>query len=69
MVLDHHADLLASKFEGLLSCGNWIKQALNENDSLKKVVLIGVSDELADAVKTDYKRQSNHIFRIRTFWE
>lgn len=54
IVLDHHADLLTSKFEGLLSCGNWIKQVLKENDSLKHVILIGVSDELADAVRTDY---------------
>lgn len=55
VVFDHHADLLASSFEGILSCGNWIRQILKENDFLKRVILIGVSDELACAVREEFK--------------
>ncbi len=55
VVFDHHADLMVSSFQGILSCGNWIRQILEEQKFLKRVILIGVSDELACAVREDFK--------------
>lgn len=55
VVFDHHADLMTPSFGSLLSCGNWIRQLLAENAFLKQVILIGVCDELAYAVKGEFK--------------
>ena len=54
MVFDHHTDMKPSMFAGLLSCGCWIKEALNALPFLKNVVLIGVADSLADTAEPDY---------------
>lgn len=55
VVIDHHTDLLPPRFEGILSCGNWIRRALSENQMLKNVFVIGVSDHLKDTVDDEYK--------------
>lgn len=55
VVLDHHTDMMDSAFGGLLSCGSWIKRAIEESDSLLNVVLIGVNDELKETIDDAYK--------------
>lgn len=57
MVIDHHTDLLPPRFEGMLSCGNWIRMALRENPMLKNVFVIGVADHLKDTVDEAYKKR------------
>ena len=54
VVFDHHTDMKPSMFAGLLSCGCWIKEALDALPFLKHVVLIGVADSLADTAEPDY---------------
>lgn len=54
VVFDHHTDMKPSMFAGLLSCGCWIKEALDALPYLKNVVLIGVADSLADTAEPDY---------------
>ena len=54
VVFDHHTDMKPSMFAGLLSCGCWIKEALDALPFLKNVVLIGVADSLADTAEPDY---------------
>ncbi|MEY8352747.1 arginase family protein [Lachnospiraceae bacterium 54-53] len=55
VVLDHHTDMVPSRFEGLLSCGNWIRESLSRRECLQNVILLGVSDELAKTVGGKYK--------------
>lgn len=55
VVFDHHTDMKPSLFEGLLSCGCWIKRVLDSQPYLKRVIIIGVADELADSVEPEYK--------------
>lgn len=47
VVFDHHTDMQPSAFQGLLSCGCWLKRTLDENRYLRNVILIGVDDGLA----------------------
>lgn len=54
VVFDHHADLLLPRFEGLLSCGSWIRQAFEDYENMNQVILIGVSDELSHYGKEEY---------------
>ena len=43
-----------SLFEGLLTCGSWIKDVIDTNKYLEKVVLIGTSDKLLKQVDKTY---------------
>ncbi len=46
VVFDHHPDMQPSLFEGLLSCGCWVRTMLEENKYLQKVCIIGASEQL-----------------------
>ena len=46
VVLDHHPDMQQPMFGSLLSCGSWVRVALEQNPYIQKVVLIGVDDNL-----------------------
>lgn len=48
LVFDHHPDMQPSFFEELLSCGCWIKHALEKLEHLKQVVVLGVKKELLE---------------------
>lgn len=60
-VFDHHSDMQPSLFKNLLSCGDWIKEALDENKNLDKVFLIGTDKNLVNSIDKKYKD------RIRVF--
>lgn len=47
-VFDHHPDMQPSFFEELLSCGCWIKHALENLTHLKNVLVLGVKKELLE---------------------
>lgn len=54
VVFDHHTDMQPSLFEGLLTCGSWIKDVIDTNKYIEKVVLIGTSDKLLKQVDKTY---------------
>lgn len=48
VVLDHHPDMQRPMFGELLSCGSWVRVALEQNTLLKQVWLVGVDDKLIE---------------------
>lgn len=44
-VFDHHNDMREPLFSGILSCGGWIRHALETLPDLREVLLIGLGDE------------------------
>lgn len=48
LVLDHHPDMQPSFLEELLSCGCWIKHALEKLPFLREVTVMGVKRELLE---------------------
>ena len=46
VVLDHHPDMQQPMFGELLSCGSWVRAALEQNPLLRQVWLIGVDNKL-----------------------
>ncbi len=50
VVFDHHSDMKESEFFGLLSCGSWILDVVNTNDMVKRVVLVGISEEQKEMI-------------------
>ncbi len=55
VVLDHHTDMIPPRFEGILSCGSWIRQSLEDKECLQNVFLLGVSDELTGTIEEKYQ--------------
>jgi arginase family enzyme len=55
ILFDHHPDMQPPLFESVLTCGSWVKELLDKNRYLQKVVLIGIADKLADAIPDSYK--------------
>ena len=41
VLIDHHTDMQDGSLGDILSCGNWAQNVLDENEYLKKLVLVG----------------------------
>ena len=54
VVFDHHTDMQGSLFENLLSCGCWVKDVLDHNPYVEKVILIGAEDALVKQIPEKY---------------
>ena len=53
VVFDHHPDMQEPRFGDILSCGGWVKKALEENKFVDNVVIIGVADHLVEEIRTE----------------
>lgn len=53
VVFDHHPDMQAPRFGDILSCGGWVKKALDENKFMDNVVIIGVANHLVDEILSE----------------
>lgn len=52
VLFDHHADMQPPMFEGLMSCGGWVKDMLDCNPFLQKVLIVGIPEEEAVKVRS-----------------
>lgn len=48
LLLDHHPDMQPPSFGGVLSCGGWLRDALDDNPHLISAVIVGVDDSLLE---------------------
>ena len=48
--VDDHPDLQQSAFGDILSCGGWVRTAIDSVEHLKKVYMLGVDPELIEEV-------------------
>lgn len=53
VVFDHHPDMQAPRFGGILSCGGWVLEVLKNNPFVQSVTLIGVADHLVDEIREE----------------
>ncbi len=53
IVFDHHPDMQPPRFGGILSCGGWVKEVLDNNKFIQSVIIIGVKDELIETVREE----------------
>ena len=70
VVFDHHPDMQPPRFEGILSCGGWIKEVLDHNKFVQNVTVIGVADHLVEEIREDLSQANeaeilNHVTFIR----
>ena len=53
IVFDHHPDMQPPRFGGILSCGGWVLEVLDNNKFVQNVIIIGVKDELVETVREE----------------
>lgn len=63
LVFDNHTDMQLPAFGGLLSCGGWIAEALEEVQMLKEVVLVGPDEEAYAQVEPEFQKKVNFLSR------
>ncbi|WP_167956696.1 arginase family protein [Anaerosporobacter faecicola] len=61
IVFDHHPDMQPSLFSNLLSCGCWVKAALDTNPNLQRVILVGAEEKLLQNVAVSYRNRV-HVY-------
>ena len=59
IVFDHHPDMQPPRFGGILSCGGWVLEVLENNTFIQDVVIIGVADHLADEIREELTQTGN----------
>ena len=57
IVFDHHPDMQPPLFDEMISCGSWVKDVIDTNPFLRKVLIIGASDSLVQAVPVEYRER------------
>lgn len=57
IVFDHHSDMQPPAFDGILSCGSWLKDALDSNPFLQNVLLVGVGESSAAEIGETYQEK------------
>ena len=48
IVFDHHPDMQPPRFGGILSCGGWVLEVLENNKFVQNIIIIGVKEELVE---------------------
>ena len=54
ILIDHHTDIRHEAFNGVLTCGNWVRVMLDSNPRLRKVVIIGPTESQRNTIDDSY---------------
>ncbi|MGM9767239.1 MAG: arginase family protein [Candidatus Cryptobacteroides sp.] len=54
ILIDHHTDIRHEAFDGVLTCGNWVRVMLDSNPKLRKVVIIGPTESQRSTIDPAY---------------
>ena len=61
ILIDHHTDIRREEFDGILTCGNWVRVMLETNPNLKKVIIIGPTESQRSSIDTAYRSKVRFI--------
>lgn len=59
LLIDNHTDMNENAFGDILSCGNWVRKALETLPHLKKVVMLGVKPQYFQEMKESLTQREN----------
>lgn len=55
VLFDHHTDMQAPRWSGMLSCGGWVKDIIDENPFLKNMFIMGIPEEQTASIPEAYR--------------
>ncbi len=68
IVFDHHPDMQPPRFGGILSCGGWVKEVLDNNKFIQNAIIIGVKNELVETIREELSQsEESSILEKVTF--
>ena len=67
LVFDHHTDMQRPAFGGILSCGGWIREALETNENLKHVILVGPPQSAMEETKKELSKDGAELLEKVTW--
>jgi len=59
IVFDHHPDMQPPRFGGILSCGGWVLEVLENNKFVQNVIIIGVANRLVEEIQQEFAAASD----------
>lgn len=68
VLFDHHTDMIRPICDTLISCGSWVLKAIGKISELKKVVIIGVRQDLVEIIPL-YLNEKVFCFSKECLWE
>lgn len=69
VLIDHHPDTQIPVFDGLISCGGWVRQFMMNNDKIRDAVLIDASPKLCETVPPHVKLLRRQEIKPGISWE
>lgn len=67
LVFDHHTDMQRPAFGGILSCGGWIREALETNKNLKHVILVGPPNTAMEETQKELLEDGEELIKKVTW--
>lgn len=67
LVFDHHTDMQRPAFGGILSCGGWIREALETNENLKHVILVGPPQSAMEETEKELSKDGAELLEKVTW--
>lgn len=61
VVFDHHPDMQETSFGGILSCGSWVMNTMDNNPHLKEVIVVGADWNLITKVPDEYRERVHFL--------
>ena len=61
ILIDHHTDIRREAFDGILTCGNWVRVMLESNPYLKKVIIVGPTEVQRSTIDGCYRSRVQFI--------
>jgi arginase family enzyme len=55
LIFDYHSDMQPPKFPELLSCGCWVKSAMEKNPMLRRVCIIGPDERAFSVIEPQFR--------------
>lgn len=59
LVFDHHPDMQAPRYGGVISCGGWVADVVRQNPWVRQVCIVGADGRLVDEVPAALRSRVN----------
>jgi len=67
VLFDNHTDMQPSRFGHIMSCGSWVRDVLDTNPRIQKVVMLGAADAYLENLKKEVACKPDYARRLIAF--
>ena len=67
VLFDNHTDMQPSRFGHIMSCGSWVRDVLDTNPRIQKVLILGAADANLENLKEEVAGEPDYARRLVAF--